>query len=273
MLETTDYRASVLTLILLGLSTVLWIDVIRHWMWPGSPLPVEERRKVPWGPLIAVAFVVLVLLCVSAVMQQLFHLPPAPPHTVRHLQVNSVLAQVIELLLLPLLLCMWCPCQWGDFGLRRTALLEDVRFAIWGLLLAQLPVHLVSYPLRHLRADNPHTMLQFLRDSQDDYQVIFWIFIAVAVMAPLVEEFLFRVLLQGALERELSPLWAIILTAAAFVSVHENVVDWAPLLPLALILGYVYYRRHSYLSVVLLHGMFNGISLLCAVWSLKNDAV
>ena len=29
-------------------------------------------------------------------------------------------------------------------------------------------------------------------------------------------------------------------------------------LPLALILGYVYYRRQSYLAVVVLHALFNG---------------
>jgi len=38
-----------------------------------------------------------------------------------------------------------------------------------------------------------------------------------------------------------------------------------PLVPLALILGYVYYRRHSYLSVVLLHALFNGANLWLAL--------
>jgi membrane protease YdiL (CAAX protease family) len=36
-----------------------------------------------------------------------------------------------------------------------------------------------------------------------------------------------------------------------------------PLLPLALVLGYVYDRRHSYLAVVVLHALFN-LTMLAA---------
>lgn len=265
--ETTDYRANALNLVLLVVSTGLWIDLIRRGIRGGWSWPVESRRPVPWRPFEAVAFIVVVLVCVSALLEQLFRLPEAPPHTLRHLQVNT-LRQILELLLIPLILAMWCRCHWADFGIRRQGLLEDLRFGLWGVLLAQLPVQLVNYPLQSLRSAKPHVMLQLLQDSQHDSPMMIWIAVAVVIMAPVIEEFLFRVLLQGALEREVSPLWAIVLTAAAFVGTHM-MVDWGPLFPLALILGYVYYRRHSFLSVVVLHSLFNAVNLLCAIWSLK----
>lgn len=269
--ETTDYRAGILNLVLLIVSTGLWINLIRlgmrcRWSWT-----VEPRRPVPWRPFEAVLFIVVVLLCVTALLEQLFHLPEAPPHTLRHLQVNT-LRQVMESILVVLILGMWCRCQWGDFGIRRQGLLEDLRFGLWGVLLAQLPVQLVSYPLRSLRSAKPHVMLQLLQDSQHDLQMMIWIAVAVVIMAPVIEELLFRVLLQGAMEREVAPVWAITLTSAAFVSTHA-MVDWAPLLPLALILGYVYYRRHSLLAVVVLHSLFNAVNLMSAIWNLKPPEV
>lgn len=267
--ETTDYRAGALTLVLLVVSTGLWINLIRvglrcGWSWPNEP-----RRPVPWRPIEAVAFIVVVLLCVGALLQQTFHLAPTPPYTLRHLQIG-VLSQVGELILIPLIMAIWCRCQWADFGIRRQGLLDDLRFGLWGVLLAQLPVLLISYPLQSWRAARPHVILQLLRDSQGDVQMLIWIAVAAVMVVPLIEELLFRVLLQGALEREVSPFWAITLTSAAFVTTHQERADWAPLFPLALILGYVYYRRHSFVAVVVVHSLFNAVNLLSAIWTLKS---
>lgn len=254
-----------LTLALLVVSTGVWIDLIRvglrdRWSWP-----IEPRRPVPWRLLEAVGFMVIVLLAVSSLLMQAFDLPVPPPYTVRHVQVGC-LSQLIQIALVPLFLSVWCRCQWADFGLRRQGLLEDLRFAMWGFLLAPLPVNLLSYPLESLRDSKPHMLLEMLHASGGDTQTVIWIGIAVVLTGPLLEELLFRVLLQGALEREVSPFWAILITACAFVSTHSS-VDWLPLMPLALIFGYVYYRRRSYLSVVVLHGLFNGLNLLVALWN------
>ncbi len=37
------------------------------------------------------------------------------------------------------------------------------------------------------------------------------------------------------------------------------------LIPLSLILGYLYYRRRSYLANVLMHSLFNGVNLWMAI--------
>ncbi len=270
-MQTDDYRVRALTWVLLVASTGLWIDLFRLGLRHGWSWPVQPRREVPWRPLETVVFIVIVMLCVSALLQQLFKLPPTPPVTLHYVQVTSLFV-LLQLVLTPLILALWCPCQWSDFGLRRNGVVEDLRFALWGLLLAQLPVFLCGYPLQAIRSANPHPMLGFLRESVGDQYTLLWIALSVVLMAPLIEELLFRVLLQGTLEREVSPFWAILLTAAAFVSIHSW-VDWAPLLPLALILGYIYYRRRSFLSVVILHGLFNGLNLLNAVWSLQTPVI
>lgn len=267
-MQIEDFRVNPLTLVLLVASTGVWIDLIRvglrdRWTWP-----IEPRQPVPWQLLEAVAFIVIVLLTVTILLMQAFNLPESPPYTVRHLQVEC-LSRLIQIAMVPLFLSVWCRCQWADFGLRRQGLLKDLRFAVWGLLLAFLPVSLFSFPLQSLRKAESHLLLKMLHAFAGDTQTVTWIAVAVVLTGPLLEELLFRVLLQGALEREVSPFWAIVISSCAFVSIHSS-VDWLPLMPLALIFGYVYYRRRSYLSVVVLHSLFNGLNLLIALWNQQS---
>ena len=39
--------------------------------------------------------------------------------------------------------------------------------------------------------------------------------------------------------------------------------------PLALVLGYVFHRRHSFLAVVVLHAIFNAMNLIIALLKIK----
>jgi len=56
-----------------------------------------------------------------------------------------------------------------------------------------------------------------------------------------------------------------------FAAVHR-LPDAIPLLPLALVLGYVYQQRRCFLSVVLLHMLFNAANLILAVLTIPPPA-
>lgn len=80
-----------------------------------------------------------------------------------------------------------------------------------------------------------------------------------AVFAPLKEELLFRVILQGWFaDRVGKP--AIVLTALVFAVIH-GYPSGVMLVPLALILGALYEYRRSYLEVVAVHATFNAVNL------------
>lgn len=268
-----DYRADALTFALLTVSTGLWIHLLRCGLRSGWSLPLQPRHPVPWRPVEAVVTIMVVSICVTTALRHLFlktsqpQPPEQPTYSLVNLQVYA-LSQVVGLCLIPFILAISNRCTWDDFGLRRQGLVGDLRFAIWGLLLAMLPVQLVEYPLHSLRAENPHVILELLQNAEDRGRALAWIAMEVIVLAPLIEELLFRVILQSSLELEIPPLGSIILTAVAFVGIHQW-TDWIPLFPLALILGYVYHQRRSYLANVVLHGLFNTINLLCALWILK----
>jgi len=91
------------------------------------------------------------------------------------------------------------------------------------------------------------------------WEFILPITLIAAVLAPLKEELLFRVILQGWFaDRVGKP--AIILSALVFAVIH-GYPGGLLLVPLALILGTLYEYRRSYLEVVAVHATFNAVNL------------
>ncbi len=87
-------------------------------------------------------------------------------------------------------------------------------------------------------------------------------FFAIAVAAPLVEELLFRGLLQNALARKL-PIWgAIILSSLVFAAVHLQLYAIPGLMSLSIAFGYLYYRTGSLRMNILLHMANNAAALV-----------
>ena len=87
--------------------------------------------------------------------------------------------------------------------------------------------------------------------------------ISIVVMAPIVEELLFRGGMQGHLLRKWkNPQWAILVSALIFGIVHGNPVQMFFASILGLVLGWVYYRTGSLLPCMLMHFINNGTSVL-----------
>ena len=87
-------------------------------------------------------------------------------------------------------------------------------------------------------------------------------FFAIAIAAPLVEELLFRGLLQNALGRFI-PIWAaILLSSLAFAAVHLQPYAIPGLMTLSIAFGYLYHRTGSLRTNILLHMLNNSAALL-----------
>jgi uncharacterized protein len=87
-------------------------------------------------------------------------------------------------------------------------------------------------------------------------------FFAIAVAAPLVEELLFRGLLQNAFARRM-PIWAaILLSSLFFAAVHLQPYAIPGLMSLSIAFGYLYHRTGSLRMNILLHMANNAAALL-----------
>ena len=101
------------------------------------------------------------------------------------------------------------------------------------------------------------------------------IVILAIVIAPLLEEMLFRGLFQTAIRsimetRNLNGAWpSILISSALFAMVHANTAHWPALFVLAVCLGYAYEKSSSLLRPVFIHSFFNAATLI-AVLSQKT---
>ena len=153
---------------------------------------------------------------------------------------------------------------WTAWGFRRKDIGGQILTGGMGAVASFLPVYaalMLTAPFRN--AENQHVLLQ-LMESNSDAATVVWIGLAVTVTAPMVEELMYRVILQSSLERWWNPRAAWIATAVLFSAVH-GLPDAIPLLPLALILGVIFQQTRSYLAVVVVHALFNGWNLFWAV--------
>jgi uncharacterized protein len=104
-------------------------------------------------------------------------------------------------------------------------------------------------------------ILSVVLESKDSLSFLL-LSLTAAVAAPLFEEYLFRGFLLTSLTRYLASWQAIMVSALIFATAHLSVSEILPLTALGMVLGYVYQRSGSLLAPMLLHGLWNGSSML-----------
>ena len=86
--------------------------------------------------------------------------------------------------------------------------------------------------------------------------------LSMALVAPLVEEMMFRGAIQGYLMRRCSNPWtAIVVSALVFGVIHMNPVQVVYATLLGLVLGWIYYRTRSLLPVIAGHVLNNSVAV------------
>lgn len=89
--------------------------------------------------------------------------------------------------------------------------------------------------------------------------------LSVVILAPILEEYLFRGILFAEVKK--SPKAKIIITALSFAIYHLNLIQGINTLFIGLVLGYIYYYRRNIKEVILVHMVNN----LVAVFPVYND--
>jgi membrane protease YdiL (CAAX protease family) len=89
--------------------------------------------------------------------------------------------------------------------------------------------------------------------------------IVAVTLGPFVEELLFRGIALPLLARYTSTHWAVFLVSATFAVLHFHVPSFVPLFVIALAFSYAYLYTGSILVPVIMHALFNGVSLVNAL--------
>lgn len=98
-----------------------------------------------------------------------------------------------------------------------------------------------------------------------------WMMFTSIVIAPIMEEILFRGILQDALMRKYGVFVGILIASAVFGIVHLIPQQVVNAFMIGIVLGYIYYRTGALLPVILIHCINNAISYF--TWMLNGETL
>lgn len=98
-------------------------------------------------------------------------------------------------------------------------------------------------------------------------------FFGVVIIAPFLEEILFRGLIATAISRSLPNWFAIIISALAFGAVHGTIISFMYATILGIVMCWLFFKTNSLLSSILFHMGFNAVSYFMTGESIPLIAV
>jgi membrane protease YdiL (CAAX protease family) len=149
-----------------------------------------------------------------------------------------------------------------DLGLALVTLL-----AVWPLILATMRLTILVTRLFYgPQYQVPqHEALKLITEYPAVPLQVILVIVAI-VIAPVVEEMLFRGLFQTTIRSYAGRPWlAIFLTSILFASIHADPSHWPSLFVLSVGLGYAYESSGSLLRSIFMHALFNGISVVAVL--------
>jgi membrane protease YdiL (CAAX protease family) len=93
-----------------------------------------------------------------------------------------------------------------------------------------------------------------------------WFALAAIVLAPAVEEMIFRGIMYPYLKQRINPIWAVTITSLLFAAIHWNLLIFIPLVFLGFVLTWLYERTDSLLTPILTHAIFNATNFFMMVY-------
>jgi len=170
--------------------------------------------------------------------------------------------------------------SWSDFGFSTEQLASDVRLGVLAFVAIGPPVYALQGLLQFVYPGQ-HPMIEMFVDQPSPWLIGLIAFLVVLV-APISEELIVRVLLQGWLERFEAAhrrktflrrlprgLLPILISSVFFALMHAGSgPDPVPIFFLALGLGYLYQRTHRIWPGVAMHMSLNGSSTVALLLGL-----
>jgi len=178
----------------------------------------------------------------------------------------SILASNSLFFLVILVIKYFRGLAWLDLGWRNTEegrALRDI-LKIWLFTMFVNMIYIASLLARGIMPPE-NALLKLL--TEPTWEMLALNIILIAVIAPIIEETLFRGILLGSLKKYCGSWTAIIISAAIFSALHMELFGFIPRLALGIGLGYLYEKYNSLLPAIGLHGFNNFLAVLAISFS------
>jgi len=264
-------------LIVFGVFSILLL--IMGWHREFFVLP-EKEWKVPLGIfhlMIAFAIYFLTTWIATTVAITYFKEQIRAHYITSSSLLNFGVSALIFIILITYWRCLNKPLRNGIW--RRPdeehCLKEDLWYALYSWVLAFPVVIFLSQGLEqvvlkvfHITQLPDQAAVKFLKSTFDNPMNFILAVGSIVILAPLVEEILFRGFLQTYIRQHLGSKQAIVITSVCFSLFHYtvgqslgNISIIISLFVLALFLGFIYEKRGSLFASIMLHSLFNAVSV------------
>ena len=226
---------------------------------PGQPLVAAQPwEPVAWdGPDVAALFLVQVMFGLVAANSG-----PKPMPVL--LQLSAGTASTVAATFVGVWILRSRGASWRSLGLITRSFGSDAKLALAALALVLAPLLTLSSGLDQL-VPYRHPIIDFLSEHRDPLSLAM-VFVSAVVVAPIAEEFFFRGVLQGWLQKrlpELGGLGAIAIASLAFGLAHVGQgLAWIPLVFFGMTVGYLAKQTGSIVPGIIVHSLFNAVSVV-----------
>lgn len=149
-------------------------------------------------------------------------------------------------------------------SLTRALLLGPLT-GILGFIVCRYASLLVNVVMRHFQVTSEaQSIVTALQTSVSTSWIAFFGVVSI-VLAPIVEEFIFRGLIFPIVKQAGFPIMAWAGTSLLFAAIHGNLQAFIPLTVLALMLTWVYNFTDNLMASILAHGTFNAINFVLTI--------
>ncbi len=228
--------------------------------------------------MIAFAIYFLVTTATSTIVLALFK----KEIMANYLAYSSWINFAISFLIFVFLAIYWCflPEKVRYGILRRPSekrkLQEDIWAACYAWILSfplvlflSQGLELITYKVFHVTQVPDQIAVKFLKSTFSNPLFFVLAVCAIIILAPLIEELLFRGFLQSYIRRHLGPKQAILITSVCFSLFHYaagqglgNISIIISLFILSLFLGFICEKQGTLLAPMVLHSLFNTVSVI-----------
>ncbi len=197
------------------LSLFLWILCFDRMRKGQAIIPWSPRRRVPWNLLDLIALLFIGLVVTSAVAQLFaFRVRPSapewpaemelknfPPNQQIELLIWMAVSSVAVLLMSLAFIRIRARANLADLGLSATQIGQDLLLGLTGFTMLVVPMLAIQLTSAFfIQTEERHPFIDIILQTPD-IRFLAVVAVSAVVVAPLAEEFLFRVILQGWLER------------------------------------------------------------------------
>jgi membrane protease YdiL (CAAX protease family) len=256
---------------LMTASLVVWLNVARRLSEGERLVLYEPRLRAPWN-----AVDLLWLVLAWPIFELVALRVAVPGHSIAEggLSIAGLAAVTTGHFLWTVAAIFYLEMRTGararEFGFDASRLPQDVRLGSLAFLAAAPLVYGVQIVVSQYWTPLEHPLAKLVSDQHGPALVALAALSAI-VVAPLSEELLFRVVLQGWLEKALRRrrrpwrsahrVLPIMISSALFAFMHQG-ADRVALFVLALFLGFLYRQTHRIFPSLVLHACINALAVV-----------